>query len=92
MVTYYYTDGIAALDACVSVTGENGWAVPPSMESWTYGQPAPQPVARPAFGSVEFFYGPSPEGPFQSELPTIAGTWYVLAKVEGTPSTRGWRR
>lgn len=89
LVTYHYTDGIAALDACVSVTGENGWTVPLSMANWTYGQPAPQPVAQPAFGSVEFFYGPSPEGPFQSERPTLAGTWYVLAKVEGTPQYEG---
>lgn len=89
LVTYHYTDGMAALDASVSVTGENGWTVPLSMENWTYGQPASQPVARPAFGSVEFFYGPSPEGPFQSEPPTLSGTWYVLAKVEGTPQYEG---
>ena len=88
-VTYRYTDGVAVLDATLSVTGENGWQVPLHMDSWTYGEPAATPEAKPAFGSVEFFYGPSPEGPFQSELPTIAGTWYVQAKVEGTAQYDG---
>ena len=41
LLTYRYTDGIAALDTSVSVTGENSWTVPLSMENWTYGQPAP---------------------------------------------------
>lgn len=88
-VTYRYTDGVAVLDATLSVTGENGWQVPLRMDSWTYGEPAAAPEAKPAFGTVEFFYGPSPEGPFQSELPTVAGTWYVQAKVEGTAQYGG---
>lgn len=88
-VTYCYTDGVAVLDATLSVTGENGWQVPLHMDSWTYGEPAATPEAKPAFGTVEFFYGPSLEGPFQSELPTIAGTWYVQAKVEGTAQYGG---
>lgn len=88
-VTYRYTDGVAVLDATLSVTGGNGWQVPLHMDSWTYGEPAATPEAKPAFGTVEFFYGPSPEGPFQSELPTIAGTWYVQAKVEGTAQYGG---
>lgn len=62
LLTYRYTDGIAALDASVSVTGENSWTVPLSMENWTYGQPAPQPVAQSAFGNVSFRYGSSPPG------------------------------
>ena len=89
LVTYRYTDGIAALDASVSVTGENSWAVPLRMENWTYGQPAPQPVAQPAFGSVTFRYSASPQGPFLPEMPTHAGTWYVQALVEETPQYQG---
>lgn len=89
LLTYRYTDGIAALDASVSVTGENSWTVPLSMENWTYGQPAPQPVAQPAFGSVTFRYGASPQGPFQPEIPTRAGTWYVQALVEETAQYQG---
>lgn len=88
-VTYRYTDGVAVFDATLSVTGKNGWQVPLRMDSWTYGEPATAPEAKPAFGTVEFFYGPSPEGPFQSELPTVAGTWYVQAKVEGTAQYGG---
>lgn len=88
-VTYRYTDGVAVFDATLSVTGKNGWQVPLHMDSWTYGEPAATPEAKPAFGTVEFFYGPSPEGPFQSELPTVAGTWYVQAKVEGTAQYGG---
>lgn len=89
LVTYRYTDGIAALDASVSVTGENSWTVPLRMENWTYGQPAPQPVAQPAFGSVTFRYGASSQGPFQPEIPTRAGTWYVQALVEETAQYQG---
>lgn len=89
LLTYRYTDGIAALDASVSVTGENSWTVPLRMENWTYGQPAPQPVAQPAFGSVTFRYGASPQGPFQPEIPTRAGTWYVQALVEETAQYQG---
>lgn len=89
LLTYRYTDGIAALDASVSVTGENSWTVPLSMENWTYGQPAPQPVAQSAFGNVSFRYGSSPQGPFQPEMPTRAGTWYVQALVEETAQYQG---
>lgn len=89
LVTYHYTDGIAALDASVSVAGKNGWTVPLSMANWTYGQPSPQPVAQPAFGSVVFCYGISPQGPFQPEMPTHAGTWYVQALVEETAQYEG---
>ena len=59
------------------------------MENWTYGQPAPQPVAQSAFGNVSFRYGSSPQGPFQPEMPTRAGTWYVQALVEETAQYQG---
>lgn len=89
LVTYRYTDGIAVLDASVSVTGENSWIVPLSLADWTYGQPAAQPVAQPAFGTAAFSYSSSPQGPFQPQQPARAGTWYVRALVEETPQYPG---
>lgn len=89
LVTYRYTDGIAVLDVSMSVTGKNSWTVSLSMESWTYGQPTPQPVAQPAFGSVTFRYSASSQGPFLPEMPTHAGTWYVQALVDETAQYQG---
>lgn len=88
-ITYRYTDGAAELDAAVTVTGENDWQVPLHIDSWTYGEPAAQPQAQPAFGTAAFFYAASPEGPFQPEVPIHAGTWYVQAIVEETPQYAG---
>ncbi|MGO5023852.1 S-layer homology domain-containing protein [Lawsonibacter sp. LCP25S3_G6] len=88
-LTYRYTDESAVLEASLSVTGKNGWQIPLRIDNWTYGEPAASPQAQAAFGTVEFFYGPSPQGPFQKEPPTVAGTWYVQAKVEGTPQYSG---
>ncbi|OUQ22026.1 hypothetical protein B5E80_15940 [Flavonifractor sp. An135] len=88
-VTYRYTDGAAILDAALEVTGENGWQSPLCLESWTYGEDPATPQAQPAFGTVLFSYGASPQGPFQPEPPTTAGTWYVRATVEGTDQYEG---
>lgn len=88
-VTYRYTDGAAVLDAALEVSGENGWQVPLSIQDWTYGETPASPQAQPAFGAVEFSYGYSPQGPFRSEVPTMAGTWYVRAAVEGTDQYSG---
>ena len=88
-VTYRYTDGAAVLDATLEVSEENGWQVPFSNQGGTYrGIPA-SPQAQPAFGTVEFSYSYSPQGPFRSEVPTMAGTWYVRADVEGTDQYSG---
>lgn len=84
-ITYRYTDGNATLDASITVTGENSWQTPLHIADWTYGQPAAQPQAQPAFGSPVFDYAPSSDGPFQPEVPTTAGTWYVRATVAETP-------
>lgn len=84
-ITYHYTDGNAVLDASITVTGENGWQTPLHIADWTYGQPAAQPQAQPAFGSPVFDYASSADGPFQPEVPTTAGTWYVRATVTETP-------
>ena len=88
-VTYRYTDGAAILDAALEVTGENGWQSPLRLESWTYGEDPATPQAQPAFGTVLFSYGASPQGPVQPEPPTTAGTWYVRATVEGTDQYEG---
>ena len=88
-VTYRYTDKTAVLDASLSVIGENSWQVPLSIEDWTYGEPAASPQAQPAFGTVAYSYGPSPQGPFQTEPPINAGKWYVRAVVAETPHYQG---
>lgn len=88
-LTYRYTDGVAQLDATLNVTGENGWAEPLHIDDWTYGDPPAQPQARPAFGTVTFSYATSEQGPFQSEPPESAGTWYVRAQVEATAQYNG---
>ena len=89
LVTYRYTDGAATLDAALEVTGENGWLVPLHLENWTYGESPATPQAQPTFGTAVFSYGASPQGPFQPEPPTTAGTWYVRATVEGTDQYEG---
>ncbi|OUN05669.1 hypothetical protein B5G43_12215 [Flavonifractor sp. An92] len=88
-ITYRYTDGAATLDAALEVTGENGWLVPLHLENWTYGENPATPQAQPTFGTAVFSYGASPQGPFQPEPPTTAGTWYVRATVEGTDQYEG---
>lgn len=88
-ITYRYTDGAATLDAALEVTGENGWLVPLHLENWTYGESPATPQAQPTFGTAVFSYGASPQGPFQPEPPTTAGTWYVRATVEGTDQYEG---
>lgn len=88
-VTYRYTDEVAVLDAALAVTGENGWKIPLSMPDRTYGEPAPQPQAQPAFGTAVFSYAASDQGPFLPDPPIHAGTWYVRAAVPGTAQYQG---
>lgn len=88
-LTYCYREGDAVLDAAISVTGENGWAVPLSIENWEYGAIPAKPQAKAAFGETTFSYSEGREGPYQAEPPVHAGAWYVRALVEGTEQYQG---
>ncbi len=81
-VRYQYTWPTVSIDCELQVEGRNDWLTGPSLDGWTEGQAPADPVAVPGWGTPEFLYGASPDGPFTAEKPTAAGQWYLLARVE----------
>ena len=84
-ISYEYKVGASQFTASIVFEEENSWIQPLNIQDWTYGQTPSTPSAQAAFGEVSFTYSASQEGPFESEEPTDAGTWYVKATV---PSDR----
>ena len=64
--------------------GTNAWTEEPSIERWTYNDPANDPVGKAQHGTVVFTYSSSKDGKFTSEVPSTAGTWYLKASVPET--------
>lgn len=56
----------------------------PGISNWVYGQNPNLPYGQAQYGNVVYSYASSSNGPFQSAVPTTAGTWYVKAEVVGT--------
>ena len=80
-VQYQYTWPTVSIDCELLVEGRNDWLTGPSIQDWTEGQTASDPVGTPGWGIPEFLYGSSPDGPFTAQKPTAAGQWYLLARV-----------
>ena len=80
-ISYDYKVGTSQFTASIVFEEENSWIQPLNIQDWTYGQTPSTPSAQAAFGEVSFTYSASQEGPFESEVPADAGTWYVKATV-----------
>ena len=80
-VQYQYTWPSVFIDCELLVEGRNDWLTGPSIQDWTEGQTPAEPVGTPGWGTPEFLYGSSPDGPFTARKPTAAGQWYLLARV-----------
>ncbi|MBO7508327.1 MAG: hypothetical protein J6T39_01620, partial [Clostridia bacterium] len=55
-----------------------------SIENWTYGDAPSEPVVECNVENYEVGYSTSYAGPYNSEVPTNAGTYYVKASVKTT--------
>ena len=60
-----------------------------SLESWTYGEEAKIPVAEVQFGTPTFTYSAIADGTFIETVPTMAGNYFVKAKVVATANYDG---
>ena len=65
-------------------TGVNSFKSEPTVPSWYYGDEPHTPISQPDFGTPEYFFSESANGPFTKTPPTNAGKYYVKAIVEGT--------
>ncbi|MBQ7880749.1 MAG: InlB B-repeat-containing protein, partial [Clostridia bacterium] len=61
------------------------------MEGWTYGETENNPSASTNFGTIEYTYSTDDEGINIIEKPSDAGTYYVIATVEGKNNYEGVR-
>ena len=68
---------------------DNTWTKELSIKDWTYGETANAPSAAAKYGDVVYTYSNSKDGTYTSIVPTIAGTYYVKATVEGTLNYKG---
>lgn len=64
--------------------GINYFVTTPSIESWTYGDTAPEPEGESAYGTVNFVYSTSRLGIYTAQKPVNAGSYYMKAQVEAT--------
>ena len=80
-VSYDYKVGTSTFKASLVFEEDNSWIQPLTIENWTYGQNPSLPQAQSAFGKVTYSYSASKDGPFEGQVPTLAGTWYVQAYV-----------
>ena len=62
---------------------ENKWVKELSIDNWTYGDEAKNPIATSKYGEVVFTYSNSKDGTYTDTVPTNAGTYYVKATVAG---------
>jgi GLUG domain protein len=60
-----------------------------SLEGWTYGEEPKMPVATAQFGTPTFTYSATADGPFIETVPTMAGNYFVKAKVVATANYDG---
>lgn len=60
-----------------------------SLESWTYGEEPKMPVATAQFGTPTFAYSATADGTFIETVPTMAGNYFVKAKVVATANYDG---
>ena len=60
-----------------------------SLEGWTYGEEPKMPVATALFGTPTLAYGATADGTFVETVPTVAGSYFVKAKVVATANYDG---
>lgn len=60
-----------------------------SLEGWTYGEEPKIPVAAAQFGTPTFAYSATADGTFIETVPTMAGNYFVKAKVVATANYDG---
>ncbi len=60
-----------------------------SLEGWTYGEEPKMPVATAQFGTPTFAYSATADGTFIETVPTMAGSYFVKAKVVATANYDG---
>ncbi len=60
-----------------------------SLEGWTYGEEPKMPVATAQFGTPTFTYSAIADGTFTEIVPTMAGNYFVKAKVVATANYDG---
>ena len=60
-----------------------------SLEGWTYGEEPKMPVATAQFGTPTFAYSATADGTFIESVPTMAGNYFVKAKVVATANYDG---
>ncbi len=63
-------------------------SVTAAIEGWTYGDAAKEPSATATYGqdAAAFIYSDAADGTYTSTVPTDAGTYFVKAKIDDTPS------
>ena len=67
----------------------NEWIQALDIKDWKEAEKANTPTTTAKFGDAVFTYSDSENGPYTSEVPTKAGTWYVKATVTGTANYTG---
>lgn len=60
-----------------------------SLDGWTYGEEPKMPVATAQFGTPTFAYSATADGTFIETVPTMAGNYFVKAKVVATANYDG---
>lgn len=67
----------------------NQWTIEPSIQSWTEGGTAAEPVAAAKYGEVQFTYSASETGTYSDVKPQTAGTYWMKAEVADSGSYAG---
>lgn len=88
-VSYLYTENGINLESHIRFEEANSWIQPLQIQDWTYGDTPKMPSAVPAMGNVSYSYSKNSDGPFEDEIPSTAGTWYVKATVAPTDTYEG---
>lgn len=68
---------------------QNQWTQELSIEDWDFNHQTSFPTAEALYGDVMFTYSDSENGPFTSDVPFYAGTYYVKAEVAETDEYTG---
>ena len=63
------------------IKANNSFTISPVITGWTAGKSPNAPVSSAKYGIVSYEYGSSESGPFTSDVPTEAGTYFLRAYV-----------
>lgn len=67
----------------------NYWISTDIIDDWSYGEQAAQPNMDVLEGDIVYTYSQHFDGPYTSQVPTEAGTWYIKAYVARTTEWTG---